>query len=368
MAGGRAVGANSLLLSMLLAFLLCGSTGVAADVGVLRLTAANMSETHSLVGLWQFQPGDDLQWAVPNFDDRNWGSMQVPKTWSNQGFPEHGQFAWYRLTLNLDQEQGDFSTPVGVQMGKVLNAYELYAGGKLIGGVGKLPPRSEVNYDRTRVYRIPSSAIDTNGSLVLALRVWGGSELALSNWGGGPSEGEFRIGDYDSLLRSSIFNEIPGLMVSVLFFGFGCYYIYLYRRNRQLMTYLWYGLMAIDIGIYSLMSNQWRYRLDWPFVAFEKLEYGAIFLFPALVIQMMWSLLDLPIGRLLRSYQCCFIVFALVVVLVPGIDIHYITLRPWQVGSMPILGLVLWVIVREPRNGNPEARTGLLGVLVFFAA
>ena len=37
-------------------------------------------------------------------------------------------------------------------MGKVLNAYELFAGGQLIGGVGKLPPLSKVNYDRTRVY------------------------------------------------------------------------------------------------------------------------------------------------------------------------------------------------------------------------
>ncbi len=368
MVGVHTLQSKAVFLTLMVSLLMCNTASWAANVEVPRLTLANMEETYSLAGLWQFQPGDDFQWALPEFDDSSWSSRRVPKRWSQVGFPEHGQLAWYRLTLNLDSEQRDVLTRVGVQMGKVLNAYELFAGGQLIGGVGKLPPLSKVNYDRTRVYRIPPSAIDIDGSLVLALRVWGGSELAVSNWGGGPHEGEFRIGDYDSLLQSSIFDEIPGLMVSVLFFGFGCYHIYLYRRNRQLMTYLWYGLTALDIGIYSLMSNQWRYRLDWSFVAFEKMEYGAIYLFPALVIQMIWSLLDLPIGRLLRVYQCCFIAFAFVVVLVPSIDIHYITLRPWQMWSIPLLGLIPWVIVRETRKGNPEARTALLGVLVFFAA
>jgi diguanylate cyclase (GGDEF)-like protein len=154
----------------------------------------------------------------------------------------------------------------------------------------------------------------------------------------------------------------------VLFLGFGCYHIYLYRRNPQLQTYLWYGLMALDIGIYSLMSNQWRYRLDWSFITYEKIEYGAIYLFPALVVQMMWSLLNLPVGRLLRAYQFSFIAAAVVVVLIPGIDIHYHTLRPWQMWTLGLLLLIPWVIVREARSGNAEARTALIGVFIFLAA
>jgi len=354
---------------LLVALSSMGSTATwAVTSEVPRLTVAEMEETYSLKGQWKFRPGDDFKWASPGYDDSDWSGKAIPERWDKGGFPEHGQFAWYRLTLELDPEQRSSLSHLGVKMGKVLNAYELYVGGELMGGVGKLPPLSEANYDRKRIYMIPPSAIAADGTLVLALRVWGGSELALSNWGGGPHEGDFRIGDYANLVKGSFLSEIPGLMACVLFLGFGCYHIYLYRRNRQLPTYFWYGLMALDIGIYSLMSNQWRYSLNWSFAVYEKIEFGAIYVFPALVIQMMCSLLELPIGRLLRAYQFSFVVAAVVIVLVPGIDVHYVTLKPWQVWTLGALVFIPWVIIREARSGNPEARTVSLGMLVFTAA
>ncbi|MBE9537747.1 MAG: diguanylate cyclase [Proteobacteria bacterium] len=359
---------TAIFLTLLTSLVLFSGASWAAKAEIPRLTLADMEETYSLKGSWQFLPGDDFSWAVAAYDDSGWQEKRIPQRWARGGYPEYGQLAWYRLTLRFDPSQREELSHLGVRMGKVLNAYQLYAGGELIGEVGKMPPLSEVNYDRKRVFAIPPSAIAVDGTLVLALRVWGGSDLALSKWGGGPHEGEFRIGNYAKLLQASFLSEIPGLMACVLFLGFGCYHIYLYRRNPQLQTYLWYGLMALDIGIYSLMSNQWRYRLDWSFITYEKIEFGAIYLFPALVIQMMWSLLDLPIGRLLRVYQFSFIVIAVVIVLVPGIDIHYHTLRPWQLSTLGLLLLIPWIIVREARAGNVEARTALIGVLVFLAA
>jgi len=343
----------------------------ASRTEVSRLTLVDLQETYSLVGQWQFNPGDDLQWASPDFDDSGWAEKRVPQRWSIGGLPETNQFGWYRLTLNFDirtAEKREFLSHLGVRIGKILSAYELYAGGELVGGIGSLPPLSKINHDRTPIFFIPASAISRDGTLVLALRVWGGNSLAVSSWGGGPYEGDFRVGEYAELLQHSVLGQIPGLMAAVLFLGFGCYHIYLYRRNRQLQTYLWYGLMAMDIGIYGLMLNQWRYRLDWSFITYEKIEFGAIYLFPALAIQMMWSLLNLPIGRLLRAYQFSFIALAVVVVLVPGFDIHYYTLRPWQTWSIALLIGMPWVIIRQARAGNTEARTTLVGVLVFAAA
>jgi diguanylate cyclase (GGDEF)-like protein len=354
-------------LTAVLAVLLCG--GVWAEVP--RLTVENMYETYSLKGNWQFLPGDNLAWASPSYSDRSWGSKLLPGRWEKEGYPESNHVAWYRLTLKFDEslivDRGNLSH-LGVRIGKVMNAYELYAGGKLVGGVGKLPPLSEVDYDKTRVYAIPSSAVADDGKLVLALRIWGGNDVALSHWGAGPHEGDFRIGDYDLLLEASFLAELPGLMACVLFLGFGCYHIYLYQRNPQIKVYLWYGLLALDIGIYSLMSNQWRYSTNLSFIALEKIEFGAIYLFPALVIQMIWSLLDLQISKLLRVYQSSFVVAAVVIVLVPGLDIHYQTLQPWQFWTIPLLFLVPWFIVREAYRGHPEARTTMAGVMIFLAA
>jgi len=368
MKGAHHLRTKDILLALLTSLALFSAATWAANTGVPRLTVADMEETHSLKGSWQFLPGDDFNWAAPGYDDGGWQERRIPRRWAKQGYPDTRQFAWYRLTLRFDPDQRAELPHLGVRMGKVLSAYQLYAGGELIGEVGKMPPLSEVNYDRKRVFAIPPSAIAADGTLVLALRVWGGSELALSRWGGGPHEGDFRIGNYARLLQASFLGEIPGLMVCVLFLGFGFYHIYLYRRNPQLQTYLWYGLMALDIGIYSLMSNQWRYRLDWSFIVYEKIEFGAIYLFPALVIQMVWSLLELPVGRLLRAYQLSFIVAAVVVVLVPGIDIHYHSLRPWQIWSLGLLLLIPWVVIREARSGNAEARTAFVGMFVFLAA
>ncbi len=360
-----------ILATLFASFVLLTATAWTARSDAPHLTVADMSETYSLKGDWQFRPGDDIRWASPAFDDSNWQTKRIPERWDKKGYPESNQFAWYRLTLKFDERilrQRDGLSHLGVRMGKVMSAYELYAGGSLVGGVGKIPPLSEVNYDQTRVFPIPSSSVDADGTLVLAIRVWGGSDLALSKWGAGPHEGDFRIGSYAKLLEASFLGELPGLMASVLFLGFGLYHIYLYRRNPQLQVYLWYGLLALDIGVYSLMSNQWRYSLGWSFAVFEKIEFGVIYLFPALVIQMTWSLLDLKIGRLLRAYQFSFLFAAVVVVLVPGINIHYQTLQPWQVWTLPLLPIIPWMIIREAGAGNAEARTALFGVLVFLAA
>ena len=342
----------------------------AAQTDIVHLTVDDLDKTYSLVGPWQFLAGDNLDWSSPSFDDSNWSQKQLVQRWAYGGYPESNQFAWYRLTLHIREYSPDIqstSSPQGVRIGKILSAYELYAGGKLLGGQGAFPPLSMVNHDRTLVYPVPWTAFDEDGNLVLALRVWGGSELAVSRWGGGPYIGDFRVGDYATLLKRSFFSELPELMVSVLFIGFGLYHIYLYRRNRQLDSYLWYGIMALDIGIYGLMLNQWRYSLNWSFVTYEKVEFGAIYLFPALAIQMLWSLLNLPIGRVLRAYQLSFIVFALVVVLVPGFDIHYYSLRPWQTWSIALVVTVPWIVIEQARLGNLEARTVLVGVLVFTA-
>lgn len=335
------------------------------EIPVISIHSA--STTQSLAGQWQFKPGDNMLWASPGYDDAAWGSQSVPGRWPAQGFPETNQFAWYRLTLQFDLQKPDYLSQLGMTMGKVMSAYELYAGGQLLGAVGKLPPLSEVNYDRKMAFKIPRGAIDETGKLVLAMRVWGGTASGVRNFGGGPYEGSFKIGSYAHLLQSGIVGQMPGLLISVLFIGFGIYHLYLHRRNRQLESYFWFGLMAINVGIYALTLNQWKYLLGWSFVSYEKIEFSAIYLFPALAMQLIWTLLGRPITRLQRVYQVGFVLVALSVAMVPGLDIHYATLSYWQVYTIPLVLFGPWIIFQEARAGNSEARTALAGVLVFVA-
>ncbi len=195
----------------------------------------------------------------------------VPGRWEQGGFPGSAQMAWYRLTLDLS-EVADRSQ-LAVRIGEVLRAYEFYAGGRLPGGVGKLPPLGELDYDRQRVYPLPADAIGEDGRLTLALRVWGGGDDLASAWRVGPYDGVFELGEYRKLLLTGIFGEVPGLLVCTLFIGFGLYHLYLHRRNPQLTPLLWFGLVAINIGIYGLMLTQWKYVTDLSFVTMKNLSW-----------------------------------------------------------------------------------------------
>ena len=332
-----------------------------------RAVVHDLQQGSSLAGQWRFQPGDDPAWADPDFDDSAWSPRSVPGRWPAGGYPETNQMAWYRLNLQLELDNPRQLEQLALRMGKVLSAYELYAGGLLLGGVGQLPPLGEEEYDRQRVFPVPRDAVAEDGSLVLALRVWGGTDGMAEAWRVGPHNGEFSLGKYRELLLSGIVSEVPGLIFCVLFMGFGLYHLYLYRRNPQLDTLLWFGLVAINIGIYGLMLTQWKYVLEWSFVSYKKIEFGVIYLFPALAIQAIWSLLRQPVGKLLRAYQCSFLVAAVFVVTVPGHTVHYQTLGLWQWWAVPLLLVGPAMVLREARAGNGEARTLVAGLLIFVA-
>lgn len=334
-----------------------------------QVSADALREGVSLRGQWRFRPGDNLDWAAPGLEDGDWNSIDMPQRWPRGGYPEQQNLGWYRLKLKLGpQLRGAAEGPIlAVRMGKVLSAYELYAGGELVGGVGSLPPLAEVDYDRQRVLTIPQSAVADDGTLVLALRVWGGSSASVDAWGAGPVSGVFMLGDYRKLMLQGMISEVPGLLFCALILAFGIYHLYLFARNRKLDTYLWFGLMAINIAIYGVMLTQWKYLAPLSFLAMKKIEFGAIYVLPALGVQLIWSLLQLPIGRWLRAYQCSFLVAGPLVVLIPGHTIHFHTLIWWQLWTLPIIALTPWVIFRESRAGNPEARTVLLGTLIFLA-
>lgn len=338
------------------------------DIEIPRVSVNNLNEGLSLRGQWRFSPGDDLGWARPSLDDSQWDLVRVPERWPEGGYPEQGQMVWYRLALRVDPALRDtrLLDRLAVRMGKVLSAYELYAGGELIGSVGRLPPLNEVDYDRERVFNVPPSAVADDGRLVFALRVWGGEASLVEAWSAGPVSGEFKLGYYRELLLGLVLAEVPGLIFAALTLFFGCYHLYLYWRNRSLKTFFWFGLMACNIAVYGVMVTQWKYAVDLSFLTMKKIEFGAIYLFPAVAIQMIWSLMQVPINRWLRAYQVTFVLASLLVVAIPGATIHYETLNLWQYWILPCMVLAPWVLLREYRAGNSEARTVLLGTLIFL--
>ena len=139
----------------------------------------------SLDGQWRFHPGDDPRWSSPDFDDSKWTLIETGKSWDVQGYPAMNGFAWYRAKLDLPQGANGLSLLVPY----VLTSYQVFADGKLLGGVGAVPPQTRPigQFREFAVYQLPNPDPKSQ-SIVLAFRVWH-SPLWENLIGGGIYEG-----------------------------------------------------------------------------------------------------------------------------------------------------------------------------------
>jgi signal transduction histidine kinase/CheY-like chemotaxis protein len=315
-----------------------------------------------LAGPWAFHVGDDLAWAAPDLDDASWERVVVPTGWG-RATPE-SSLAWYRRQVRVDGFGAATPPGIAVRMGKVDSAYELYAGGLRLGGAGALPPEPAMDYDRDRIFVVPSSAVSANGTLVLALRVWKSPETESSV--GGPVEGRFLVGPSLELQHRALVEEIVALFLAVLFVFVGLYHLQLFHFRSDLRDYLWYALVAIDAGVYSFLRTQWKYALTDRFVLLKELEYGVLFLMPALFVQFVWPLVGEPLTRPLRLHQAWTVGLAIVVVATPGLWLNTHVLPFWELSLLPLVVAAFALLARGAWRGHPEARTIVGGLSLFM--
>lgn len=354
----------SRLCPMLLA-LLASTTLLASDLNI-----PSLDEPVSIAGAWHFQTGDNMAWADPEFNDRSWSSVMVPKNLNQQGFDNFSGMAWYRLSLKFDRDMPGMEgqlDQLGVTLGKVHSAYELYAGGRLLGGMGRLPSDSLMHYDRYRTYSIPADAISAEGRVVLAVRIWS-QELYPGGVAAGAYEGPFEVGRLGDLGESLGRSQVQSLVLCLLYVMFGLYHLYLFNRNPQFRQYLCFGMLSMAVASYSFLTSQWSYVLDVPFVTVKKVEYAVLYVTPAILMSMLWALLDVRPPRWERWYQRLFIASAVVVLLVPGFEVLFRSLHLWQLAVIPIILGMTYRVIHYAHSGNTEARTILVGMLFFAGA
>jgi signal transduction histidine kinase/CheY-like chemotaxis protein/HPt (histidine-containing phosphotransfer) domain-containing protein len=319
----------------------------------------------SLAGPWRYRHGDDLAWAEPALDDSGWETATVPMGWGRRRGPVH-PFTWYRRELRVDRRDPDAVGRLGLTLGKVDGAYEVYAGGRRLGGVGRLPPRPLFAYDRHALYAVPADAVGPDGRLVLALRVW--KTPATSPHWGAPTEGPFFIGPLPALTRAELLSELPELVLACLFAVVGLYHLQLFRRRRELREYLWFGLVCLGTAAYTLLRTQWKYALGDDFVLLKELEHLLLYLIVGVFIQFMIPFLSRPIGPLLRTYQATSLAAAAVLAAAPGLELELRLLPVWEVAAILFTGFLFFVVGRAAWQGHPEARTVALGCLALAIA
>ncbi|MEM7585452.1 MAG: ATP-binding protein [Acidobacteriota bacterium] len=321
-----------------------------------------------LTGIWKTRSGDDLSWAATALDESGWSEVTIPT--GLLGSDDVGM-AWYRRKLRLSSGGRQLTLEqladlrLGVTLGKVDSAYEIFAGGQRLGGVGALPPNPRMDYDRHGTYAIPVSAIEPDGRLVIALRVW--KAPATIGDIDGPHAGPFLLGPIEELARRELRSERLRVFLAGLFLILGLFHLELFRRRPKLQGYLWFGACALTFGGYSILLTQWKYQLSDNFVLLKEVEYFLLFTQVAVFIQLMWPLLGLEIGRGLRVYQGLNLAAALAVSLTPGLALNIRVLPFWEATLVVMVAYSLWTVFRQAWQRNPEARILALGVTLAVA-
>ncbi|MCW9001677.1 MAG: diguanylate cyclase, partial [Rhodospirillales bacterium] len=341
----------------------CFATSMAAQASADPIIIDNLSEPHSFAGLWKFKTGDDPVWASPGYEDSNWNKIKAPLTWVVQGYEDYKGIGWYRIHFvigpNVDRRNG-----LAVHLGKIHSAYEVYANGHRLGGVGRLPPSPSANYDKMMTYQIPSELIGNDGRLVLALRVWGGGNGDRS-WDGGAYFGDFLIGSHQDITTHEHYRDIVPLVLTFLYIFIGLYHLYLFQRHPELRNYLWFALLCLDIGVYTFVVSQWAQDVGWTYLIQKKIEYSVVYVQPALWIQMISSFVGFRIPRWLRAYQLSFLLMVIPVLAIHDLDVNVATLKYWQIWTLLLIIMMPLYVTWMAWKGNQEARMLWFGLAIF---
>jgi hypothetical protein len=223
-------------------------------------------------GPWQFHPGDDLGWASPQFDDSGWASIQTGETWEEQGYRNLTGFAWYRRHIVLGSG-GPAGLNLALYLQGVDSACEVYWNGRLVGGIGKVPPDPVWYFVDTELSAVVPLGPEQSG--VLAIRVWKapvvffnlpneGGLLIIPQAGTSEAAAALQASDQYRWLRSREFlttvahlSAIAGVLALLFWLG-----------NRQRTVLIWlalamfFPLERFYIGdVQGAISFRWGYGM-----------------------------------------------------------------------------------------------------------
>jgi hypothetical protein len=215
----------------------------------------------TLEGQARFETGDDLRWADPGFDDSRWPLLRLGRSWTEQGYPGYGGFAWYRLHIRLPEDDQKLALFIpGIE-----GSSEVYANGVIVGRTGRLPPHPTPVAARNQLFFLPFVGLAPGADLLVAVRVW-----LPPTWTAYPAglRGTLLVGNADRLsewrelqIRSDLWDlSINNLEIIVfLFVGLAGLFLFLMRSEEQ--EYMWFAAYQI-IAACSLLT--WNLRFLHP--------------------------------------------------------------------------------------------------------
>lgn len=238
-----------------------------------QTVSVHLSSSMQALTDWKFHPGDDLAYARPSFDDRDWATVNLAAPpgshdpffssdsyvpgWTARGYPTLSGYAWYRTRLKVASSD----ETLWIEMpSDVDDAYQVYANGQLVGAMGRFTADGvRAYFSRSTAVQLPAS--DADGVLVVAIRFYMAPDTVLWNYGAGGMHAAPVVGlastvamahqrDTDGTLHTSISFLALGLLSMI-----GCIgALAIYWNERAETGYLWLTIALATEAVLNLTS------------------------------------------------------------------------------------------------------------------
>ncbi len=268
------------------------------------LDATHLGDSINLSGKWAFQPGDDLRWSQPDFDDSHWQVISTLESWQDQGVSRPPDLFWYRLHVKLPLQHA----PLSLLFNYSAFPYEIYVNGHMIGRFGRLPPHERVDGALLRVFEIPTSAAGSDITIAIRFLCWWRWESRYI-WGGIVGERGLVLGttrsiddEYRAWKGETRYGWLPDYSVRFVSILLAAGLLLLYWSRREQIEYLW-------IAAYFASITGWTFVNDYQSIspisvqAINYLDVGLIAISQVFLLQFVFAFLQQPFPLWLRVYQ-----------------------------------------------------------------
>jgi hypothetical protein len=251
----------------LLLLLIAGLGGLSAARAQVADLAHWTSGYSEIRQSWRFHTGDNLQWALPGFDDSGWSLLDLDKSWAQQGYKGYSGYAWYRIRLQLPATE----TPLALLLHVPANSAEVFIDGRLVATVGQMRPAPVLRIGLPFPVSIALPHGSGAGSTELALRVWESSLFASSSEAGKAARplagSQNAIGELRSLaLDRFAILQLPSMLPVVISTVTALFSFALFLVGYRAKEYLW-GTLWLLSGPIELAADLLRQYQQWPLPA-----------------------------------------------------------------------------------------------------
>jgi hypothetical protein len=326
----------------------------------------------NLDGPWRFQKGDDLEWALPGFDDSSWPTVNLSDPLSTQGVDPYTGYAWYRFHLQPQQLSffGNLPANTALQLLVATNSVgqlSVYVNGAETG-------HTQGMIDSPAMYQsLPIAAQlsgpDSTGARVLAIRTWAGPTVTVARGILGKVEAgtQQEIGDQLALAKDRQWDEhaISAMVVAFLFLGVAVLGMALYISQRHHSEYLWLALLCVSVAAQGAADVVFGLALV-PLPIYQILAIVTGRVFMAVTLEFVFRFTETNSGsksqRTVRIVQ----IFVLVIPILYFVQLVQIYEILSVTAEVVFCGLVCVLLYRAWRKGQIDA--GVMLLPFFLAA